>query len=71
MAKVTFEECRDYRDSLVKEAKEVEMSFTSAKQHMKHLKALFAVACDDGHIPADPMVRVKLWFGVTARNRRG
>jgi hypothetical protein len=30
---------------------------------MKHLKALFAVACDDGHIPADPMAPVKLRFG--------
>jgi hypothetical protein len=63
MANVTFEECRDYRDSLVKEAKEDKMSFTSAKQHMKHLKALFAFACDDIHIPADPMARVKLRFG--------
>jgi len=44
MAKVTFEECRDYRDSLIKEAKDGKMSFTSAKQHMKHLKAIFAFA---------------------------
>jgi hypothetical protein len=63
MVKVTFEECRDYRDSLVKEANAGKMTFTSAKQHMKHLKALFAVACDDGHIRADPMARVKLRFG--------
>jgi hypothetical protein len=49
MAKVTFEECRDYRDSLLTEAREGRLSYTSAKQHMKHLKALFAVACYDGH----------------------
>jgi hypothetical protein len=63
MARVTFKECRDYRDSLVKEAKEGKMSFTSAKQHMKHLKVLLAFACDDIHISADPMARVKLRFG--------
>jgi hypothetical protein len=32
MARVTLEQCRDYRDSLIQEAKEGKMSFTSAKR---------------------------------------
>src|SRR5437660_262506 len=44
MAKVTFENCRDYRDKMIEEGK---LSPRSISNHLKALKALFVYAFDN------------------------
>jgi integrase len=56
MAKVTFENCRDYRDFLIEEGK---LEPTSILNHLKALKALFTYAFENDYIPANHMARVK------------
>jgi integrase len=58
MAKVTFENCRDYRDEMIEDG---ELSPGSISNHLKALKALFVYAFDNepDRIPSNPMARVK------------
>jgi integrase len=58
MAKVTFENCRDYRDAMIDGG---ELSPQSISNHLKALKALFVYAFDNksDRFPSNPMARVK------------
>jgi len=60
MARITFENCRDYRDFLIEEG---ELEPTSILNHLKALKAVFTYAFDNDHIPSNPMARVKYKAG--------
>jgi integrase len=60
MARVTFENGRDYRDEMIDER---ELSSGSISNHLKALKALFGYAAENIHIPSDPMSRVKFSRG--------
>jgi integrase len=64
MAKVTFENCRDYRDKMIEEGK---LSPRSISNHLKALKALFVYALDNepDRILSDPMSRVKFDRGAS------
>jgi integrase len=56
MAKITFENCRGYRDFLIEEG---ELEPPSISNHLKALKALFVYAFDNEYIASNPMARVK------------
>ena len=58
MAKVTFENCRDYRDTLIDEGN---LSPGSISNHLKALRTLFVYAFDNepDRFPSNPMARVK------------
>jgi len=60
MARVTFPNCRDYRDFLIEEG---ELKPTSILNHVKALKALFTFAFENDHIPSNPMARIKFKAG--------
>ena len=60
MARVTFENGRDYRDEMIDEG---ELSSGSISNHLKALKALFGYAAENIRIPSDPMSRVKFSRG--------
>ena len=58
MARVTFENGRDFRDDMIEEG---ELSPRSISNHLKALKALFGYAFDNEpeRFPSNPMARVK------------
>jgi len=60
MAKVTFENCRDYRDFLIEET---ELAATTIRNHIKALKRLFGYAYENDYLPANPWQRVKFNAG--------
>jgi hypothetical protein len=60
MARVGFENCRDYRDAVIDEG---DLSSGSILNHVKLLKALFTYAFDNEHITSNPMARVKYRAG--------
>jgi hypothetical protein len=60
MARVYFEDCRDYRDAMIDES---DLSSGSIWNHLKLLKALFTYAFDDEHITSNPMARIKYSAG--------
>ena len=60
MARVDFENCRDYRDAMIDEG---DLSSGSVLNHVKLLKALFTYAFDNEHITSNPMARIKYSAG--------
>jgi len=60
MARVGFENCRDYRDAMIDEG---HLSSGSILNHLKLLKALFTYAFDNEHITTNPMARIKYSAG--------
>jgi hypothetical protein len=60
MARVGFENCRDYRDAMIDEG---DLSSGSILNHLKLLKALFTYAFDNEHIMTNPMARIKYSAG--------
>jgi hypothetical protein len=60
MARVGFENCRDYRDAMIDES---DLSSGSILNHLKLLKALFTYAFDNEHITTNPMARIKYSAG--------
>ena len=60
MARVGFENCRDYRDAMIDEG---DLSSGSILNHLKLLKALFTYAFDNEHITSNPMARIKYSAG--------
>ena len=60
MARVGFENCRDYRDAMIDES---DLSSGSILNHLKLLKALFTYAFDNEHITTNPMSRIKYSAG--------
>ena len=60
MARVGFENCRDYRDAMIDEG---DLSSGSILNHLKLLKALFTYAFDNEHITTNPMARIKYSAG--------
>jgi hypothetical protein len=60
MARVCFENCRDYRDAMIDES---DLSSGSILNHLKLLKALFTYAFDNEHITSNPMARIKYSAG--------
>jgi hypothetical protein len=60
MARVGFENCRDYRDAMIDEG---DLSSGSILNHVKLLKALFTYAFDNEHITSNPMARIKYSAG--------
>jgi site-specific recombinase XerD len=56
MARVEFENCRDYRDAMIDEG---DLSSGSVLNHLKLLKALFTYAFDNEHITTNPIARIK------------
>jgi hypothetical protein len=60
MARVGFENCRDYRDAMIDEG---DLSSGSILNHLKLLKALFTYAFDNEHIATNPMARIKYSAG--------
>jgi hypothetical protein len=60
MARVGFENCRDYRDAMIDEGN---LSSGSILNHVKLLKALFTYAFDNEHITSNPMARIKYSAG--------
>ena len=65
MARVGFENCRDYRDAMIDEG---DLSSGSILNHLKLLKALFTYAFDNEHITTNPMARIK--YSVRDRKER-
>jgi hypothetical protein len=65
MARVVFENCRDYRDAMIDEG---DLSSGSILNHLKLLKALFTYAFDNEHITTNPMARIK--YSAGDRNER-
>jgi hypothetical protein len=60
MARVGFENCRDYRDATIDAG---DLSSGSILNHLKLLKALFTYAFDNEHITTNPMARIKYSAG--------
>jgi hypothetical protein len=60
MARVGFDNCRDYRDAMIDEG---DLSSGSILNHLKLLKALFTYAFDNEHIATNPMARIKYSAG--------
>jgi hypothetical protein len=60
MARVGFENCRDYRDAMIDEG---DLSSGSILNYVKLLKALFTYAFDNEHITSNPMARIKYSAG--------
>ena len=60
MAKVTFENCRDYRDFLIDEG---DLSATTILNHLKALKRLFGYAYENIYLPTNHWQRVKYKAG--------
>ena len=60
MARVTFENCRDYRDFLIEEG---ELSGTTILNHLKALKRLFGYGYENIYLPANHWQRVKYKAG--------
>ena len=60
MARVGFENCRDYRDAMIDDG---DLSSGSILNHLKLLKALFTYAFDNEHITTNPMARIKYSAG--------
>jgi hypothetical protein len=60
MAKVTFENCRDYRDFLIEES---DLSSTTILNHLKALKRLFGYAYENDYLPTNHWQRVKYKAG--------
>ena len=56
MARVGFENCRDYRDAMIDEG---DLSSGSILNHVKLLKALFTYAFENEHITSNPIARIK------------
>ena len=56
MARVTFANCRDYRDFLIEEG---ELSATTILNHLKALKRLFGYAYENEYLPVNHWQRVK------------
>jgi hypothetical protein len=65
MARVGFENCRDYRDAMIDEG---DLSSGSILNHLKLLKALFTYAFDNEHTTTNPMARIK--YSAGDRNER-
>ena len=60
MARVAFENCRDYRDAMIDEGN---LSSGSILNHVKLLKALFTYAFENEHITSNPIARIKYSAG--------
>jgi integrase len=60
MARVEFENCRDYRDAMIDEG---DLSSGSILNHLKLSKALFTYAFDNEHITTNPMACIKYSAG--------
>jgi hypothetical protein len=67
MARVGFENCRDYRDAMIDES---DLSSGSILNHLKLLKALFTYAFDNKHITSNPMARIKYSAGERKERER-
>ena len=65
MARVGFENCRDYRDAMIDGG---DLSSGSILNHLKLLKALFTYAFDNEHVTMNPMARIK--YSASERRER-
>jgi site-specific recombinase XerD len=67
MARLGFENCRDYRDAMIDEG---DLSSGSILNHLKLLRALFTYAFDNEHITTNPMARIKYSAGERKERER-